>query len=283
MILHALWHFFISLAQIAFHILWVFCFCFFFVVVRFLSRLSQNKLNPSNCGGDKQKGGKDRAVDGIWSVHEPVAFSWTCSLVPPALLQANPLLVEQQMSEQSMDSVCVCNWIQWGIKYARADQERWKDGGGCWELVVLRKDTKACSDIVAGLFVGFSFGALCMCVWLSVYVCVAVRRGLTSLCTPACQPAHTDRIRPGHDPSHANSSRSAWPPFASPRLSLSSSIHASLLLTRQHTHTHTLSLQVFLCSLSLTFLIRSVHFHPFGLMLFLSLHPMGGNLVMEVQ
>lgn len=39
---------------------------------------------------------------------------------------------------------------------------------------------------------------------------------------PSCQPAHTDRIRPGHDPSHANS---VWPLFVCLQLSLSPFMH----------------------------------------------------------
>lgn len=48
-------------------------------------------------------------MEGIWSVHEPVAFTWTCSLVTPASPQANYLLVEQQMSDTvCMEGGCVC-------------------------------------------------------------------------------------------------------------------------------------------------------------------------------
>lgn len=106
-----------------------------------------------------------------------------------------------------------------------------------------------------------------------VCVCVCVRRGLTSLCTPPVSQhtligsdlGMTHHMPTPHAPSDLHlplSSFPSVPPF----------MHLCSSPPPNHPHTHSSSLQVFLCSFSLTFLIGPVHFHPFCLMLSLPLN-----------
>lgn len=117
----------------------------------------------------------------------------------------------------------------------------------------------------------------------TVCVCVCMRRGLTSLCTPSVSQhtligsdlGMTHRMPTPHAPSDLHlplTSFPSVPPF----------MHLCSSPPPTPTHPHSSSLQVFLCSFSLTFLIGSLHFHPFCLMLS-TLKSMGGNVTMEAE
>lgn len=102
-------------------------------------------------------------------------------------------------------------WIKWVRLQLERDlicRSRPREMGGAWELVVVWEDTKAWWDTQVYLRLP-----------LHISVCVCV---FNFPVHPSCQPAHTDRIRPGHDPSHANS---VWPLFVCLQLSLSPFMH----------------------------------------------------------
>lgn len=130
------------------------CILFFphFFFVQLIWYLRQNKQRPLNYGGGGRKKKRwewrDRALIGGGNL----VSAWTSSL-RMNLLPGDSCPSPGQLPAGGTADVwaeygqCVCNWIQRGIKYARGDQERWKDMGGGWIIQRaggLREETKAC-------------------------------------------------------------------------------------------------------------------------------------------
>lgn len=113
-----------------------------------------------------------------------MAFTWTCSLVTPACLQANYLLVEEQMSEMGYEEgEQVRDCIKRPIYYASVDQEKCRREGEGLELMVVLEDTRVWCDILICVSSpcpnSDSVACLCCC-----------REGLNLLVHPYYLPAH---------------------------------------------------------------------------------------------
>lgn len=93
----------------------------------------ENKPDLYNWGGKQRASGRWEG-EGFWSMHEVVASIWTCSPVTLVLLQANYLLVEQQMSDIEYEE-CVCDFFQDGKEgfRMRGQIKRGGEGEG-WTL-----------------------------------------------------------------------------------------------------------------------------------------------------